>query len=279
MHCVYGPLRPQVSLARKILKAEMLRWVLLLQSFDFDVVDTKGAENLRLFSITIRDPHKNKLIKELNEKFPLETLSSIASLMLVPHGLIARIVKNSRACIFIKSFTSSASFWESNEKVPSELKRVIMHGRTDKKLTQAQLAQGRTDKKLTQAQLAQMINEKPQIIQETISTTEEVFLAAEFPTVHVVEPSPIIITPSSITAPMPDLLDLGPSGEDNSVIVPIDQPASPIGLDTLTTERVDQLTVANIHSHTRPQAMKCLVTMSEVLGDHIWLASMETWSS
>ncbi|GJS24481.1 hypothetical protein Tco_0453113 [Tanacetum coccineum] len=143
------------------------------------------------------------------------------------------------------------------EKVPSELKRVIMHGRTDKKLTQAQLAQGRTDKKLTQAQLAQMINEKPQIIQETISTTEEVFLAAEFPTVHVVEPSPIIITPSSITAPMPDLLDLGLSGEDNSVIVPIDQPASPIG----------------------PQAMKCLVTMSEVLGDHIWLASMATLSS
>ncbi|GJU12969.1 hypothetical protein Tco_1135365 [Tanacetum coccineum] len=29
---------------------------------------------------------------------------------------IARIVKNSRACIFIKSFTSSASFWESREK-------------------------------------------------------------------------------------------------------------------------------------------------------------------
>ncbi|GJV91457.1 hypothetical protein Tco_1539270 [Tanacetum coccineum] len=118
-----------------------------------------------------------------------------------------------------------------NEKVPSELKRVIMHGHTDKKLTQAQLAQvinhgelkrvimhGHTDKKLTQAQLAQ-----------TISTTEEVFLADEFPTVHVVEPSPIIITPSSITAPMPDLLDLSLSGEDNSVIVPIDQPASPIG--------------------------------------------------
>ncbi|GJX44411.1 hypothetical protein Tco_0261087 [Tanacetum coccineum] len=100
MHCVYGPLRPQVSLARKILKAEMLRWVLLLQSFDFDVVDTKGAENLRLFSITIRDPHKNKLIKELNEKFPLETLSSIASLMLVPH------VKNLGVVEFIRSDSS-----------------------------------------------------------------------------------------------------------------------------------------------------------------------------
>nr|GEV47424.1 multiprotein-bridging factor 1a [Tanacetum cinerariifolium] len=138
---------------------------------------------------------------------------------------------------------------------------------------------GRIDKKLAQAQLAQMINEKPQIIQEfesekaipnqqiitysakpsniatlssvyhkrpetfvthvrTISRTEDVFLAVEFPTVHVVEPSPIIITPSSITAPMPDLLDLCLSGEDNSVIVPIDQPASPTWLDTLTMKRV-----------------------------------------
>nr|ASU91637.1 multiprotein binding factor 1 [Gerbera hybrid cultivar] len=40
----------------------------------------------------------------------------------------------------------------SHEKVPSELKKAIM--------------QGRTEKKLTQAQLAQLINEKPQIIQE-----------------------------------------------------------------------------------------------------------------
>ncbi|GJR45517.1 hypothetical protein Tco_1313620 [Tanacetum coccineum] len=54
-----------------------------------------------------------------------------------------------------------------------------------------------------------------------------------------------------------NLLNLGLSGEDNSAIMPINQPASPIGL----------------------QAMKCLVTMSEVLGDHIWLASMATWSS
>ncbi|GJU15579.1 beta-adaptin-like protein B [Tanacetum coccineum] len=63
----------------------------------------------------------------------------------------------------------------------------------------------------------------------TIPTTEEVFLDAEMPTVHVVEPSPIIITPSTITAIVPDLLDLGLSGEDNSAIVPIDQPASPTG--------------------------------------------------
>nr|GEZ33624.1 hypothetical protein [Tanacetum cinerariifolium] len=32
--------------AKKDAKARLLRWVLLLQEFDFDVVDTKGAENL-----------------------------------------------------------------------------------------------------------------------------------------------------------------------------------------------------------------------------------------
>ncbi|CAL1386329.1 unnamed protein product [Linum trigynum] len=40
----------------------------------------------------------------------------------------------------------------AHERVPSELKKAIM--------------QGRMDKKLTQSQLAQLINEKPQIIQE-----------------------------------------------------------------------------------------------------------------
>nr|GFC23028.1 reverse transcriptase domain-containing protein [Tanacetum cinerariifolium] len=32
--------------AKKDAKARLLRWVLLLQEFDFDVIDTKGAENL-----------------------------------------------------------------------------------------------------------------------------------------------------------------------------------------------------------------------------------------
>ncbi|GJS90246.1 hypothetical protein Tco_0772882 [Tanacetum coccineum] len=54
--------------------------VLLLQEFDFDVVDTKGAENLAADHLSrLENPHKNELDpKEINEKFPLETLSSIA---------------------------------------------------------------------------------------------------------------------------------------------------------------------------------------------------------
>ncbi|GJU14787.1 hypothetical protein Tco_1142753 [Tanacetum coccineum] len=57
-------------------------WVLLLQEFDFDVVDTKGAENLAAYHLSrLENPHENELDpKEINEKFPLQTLSSIASL-------------------------------------------------------------------------------------------------------------------------------------------------------------------------------------------------------
>nr|GEW56319.1 reverse transcriptase domain-containing protein [Tanacetum cinerariifolium] len=61
-------------------KARLLRWILLLQEFDFKVIDTRGAENyaadhlLRLENLyeNIFDP------KEINEAFPLETLNKVA---------------------------------------------------------------------------------------------------------------------------------------------------------------------------------------------------------
>ncbi|GJT54117.1 hypothetical protein Tco_0989171 [Tanacetum coccineum] len=84
MHCGYGESfrPPSILLLRKILRLRLLRWVLLLQEFDFDVVDTKGAENLAADHLSrLESPHENKVDpKEINEKFPLETLSSIASL-------------------------------------------------------------------------------------------------------------------------------------------------------------------------------------------------------
>ncbi|GJQ99279.1 reverse transcriptase domain-containing protein [Tanacetum coccineum] len=68
--------------AKKDSKARLLRWVLLLQEFDFDIVDTKGAENLAADHLSrLENPHENELDpKKINEKFPLETLSSIAIL-------------------------------------------------------------------------------------------------------------------------------------------------------------------------------------------------------
>nr|GEV76985.1 reverse transcriptase domain-containing protein [Tanacetum cinerariifolium] len=65
--------------AKKDAKARLLRWVLLLQEFDFDVLDTKGAENLAADHLSrLENPYENVLDpKEINEKFPLETLSTV----------------------------------------------------------------------------------------------------------------------------------------------------------------------------------------------------------
>nr|GEX48816.1 reverse transcriptase domain-containing protein [Tanacetum cinerariifolium] len=65
--------------AKKDAKARLLRWVLLLQEFDFDVVDTKGSENLAADHLSrLVKPYENVLDpKEINETFPLETLSTV----------------------------------------------------------------------------------------------------------------------------------------------------------------------------------------------------------
>nr|GEZ28826.1 DNA-directed DNA polymerase [Tanacetum cinerariifolium] len=65
--------------AKKDAKAILLWWVLLLQEFDFDVLDTKGAENLAAGHLSrLENPYENVLDpKEINETFPLEKLSMV----------------------------------------------------------------------------------------------------------------------------------------------------------------------------------------------------------
>ncbi|GKB21129.1 reverse transcriptase domain-containing protein [Tanacetum coccineum] len=65
--------------AKKDSKARLLRWVLLLQEFKFKVIDTKGAENLAADHLSrLENPYENVLDpKEINEKFPLETLNLV----------------------------------------------------------------------------------------------------------------------------------------------------------------------------------------------------------
>ncbi|GKB65790.1 reverse transcriptase domain-containing protein [Tanacetum coccineum] len=57
----------------------LLRWVLLLQEFDFKVIDTKGAENLAADHLSrLENPYENvNDPKEINESFPLETLNMV----------------------------------------------------------------------------------------------------------------------------------------------------------------------------------------------------------
>nr|GEV45096.1 reverse transcriptase domain-containing protein [Tanacetum cinerariifolium] len=65
--------------AKKDAKARLLRWVLLLQEFDFKVLDIKEAENLAADHLSrLENPYENVLDpKEINETFPLEMLSMV----------------------------------------------------------------------------------------------------------------------------------------------------------------------------------------------------------
>ncbi|GJU76578.1 DNA-directed DNA polymerase [Tanacetum coccineum] len=66
---------------KKDAKARLLRWVLLLQEFDFKVVDTKGAKNYVADHLSrLENPYENVFDpKEINETFPLETLNTVTS--------------------------------------------------------------------------------------------------------------------------------------------------------------------------------------------------------
>ncbi|GJW90480.1 reverse transcriptase domain-containing protein [Tanacetum coccineum] len=77
-HSVYRIIRLN-TLAKIDSTARLARWVLLLQEFKFKVIDTKGAENLAADHLSrLENPYENVLDpKEINEKFPLETLNMV----------------------------------------------------------------------------------------------------------------------------------------------------------------------------------------------------------
>ncbi|GJY16620.1 reverse transcriptase domain-containing protein [Tanacetum coccineum] len=66
---------------KKDAKARLLRWVLLLQEFNFKVIDTKGAKNYAADHLSrLENPYENVFDpKEINETFPLETLNTVIS--------------------------------------------------------------------------------------------------------------------------------------------------------------------------------------------------------
>ncbi|GJX71385.1 reverse transcriptase domain-containing protein [Tanacetum coccineum] len=79
--------------AKKDAKARLLRWVLLLQEFDFKVIDTKGAENYAADHLSrLENPYENVLDpKEINETFPLETLNMVTSRVMSKYGVTHRL--------------------------------------------------------------------------------------------------------------------------------------------------------------------------------------------
>ncbi|GJU59513.1 reverse transcriptase domain-containing protein [Tanacetum coccineum] len=67
--------------AKKDAKARLMRWILLLQEFNIEIRDKKGAENLAADHLSrLENPHQNEFEnKEITETFPLETLGSICA--------------------------------------------------------------------------------------------------------------------------------------------------------------------------------------------------------
>nr|GFD19635.1 reverse transcriptase domain-containing protein [Tanacetum cinerariifolium] len=65
--------------AKKDAKSRLLRWILLLQEFDFKVIDTRGVENYAAdHLLRLENPYKNVFDpKEINETFPLESLNKL----------------------------------------------------------------------------------------------------------------------------------------------------------------------------------------------------------
>nr|GFA93467.1 hypothetical protein [Tanacetum cinerariifolium] len=66
--------------AKKDAKARLLRWILLLQEFDFKVIDTRGAENYAVDHLSRLENPYEKIFdpKKINETFPLESLNKVA---------------------------------------------------------------------------------------------------------------------------------------------------------------------------------------------------------
>nr|GEZ65685.1 reverse transcriptase domain-containing protein [Tanacetum cinerariifolium] len=90
-------------LAKKDAKARLLCWILLLQEFDFKVIDTKGTENYAADHLSrLENPYENVFDpKEINETFPLVSLNKVAHQD--PNQIIRRCVAGQEAIDILKA--------------------------------------------------------------------------------------------------------------------------------------------------------------------------------
>ncbi|GJW07654.1 reverse transcriptase domain-containing protein [Tanacetum coccineum] len=67
-------------MAKQDAKSRLLRWILLLQEFNLEIRDKKGAENVAADHLSrLENPHKNELEKQnITKSFPLESLGKVA---------------------------------------------------------------------------------------------------------------------------------------------------------------------------------------------------------
>nr|GEY41897.1 DNA-directed DNA polymerase [Tanacetum cinerariifolium] len=95
--------------AKKGAKVRLLHWILLLQVFDFKVINTKGAKNYDAHHLSrLENPYENVFDpKEINETFPLESLNKVAHQD--PNQIIRRCVAGQEAIDILKACHSGPS--------------------------------------------------------------------------------------------------------------------------------------------------------------------------
>ncbi|GJS73150.1 reverse transcriptase domain-containing protein [Tanacetum coccineum] len=96
--------------AKKDAKARLLRWALLLQEFDFKVIDTKGAKNYAADHLSrLENPYENVLDpKEINKKFPLETLNMVTLVVNQVTPWVADYANYTRGISYVKGIDQAS---------------------------------------------------------------------------------------------------------------------------------------------------------------------------
>nr|GFA45172.1 reverse transcriptase domain-containing protein [Tanacetum cinerariifolium] len=73
---------------KKDAKARLLRWILLLQEFDFKVIDTRGAENYAADHLSrLENPYENAIISDRGTHFCNDQFSRVMAKYGVTHRL------------------------------------------------------------------------------------------------------------------------------------------------------------------------------------------------
>ncbi|GJS15363.1 xylulose kinase-1 [Tanacetum coccineum] len=128
--------------AKKDAKARLLRWVLLLQEFDFKVLDTKGAENLAADHLSrLENPYETFRLKRLRN-IPLEDVKYVyhgdvcngKEALDMLEGLPTRPPWDSMCNLTAKRSLIPASFGLPFTRMPTSLSKTVTRANDKEKL-------------------------------------------------------------------------------------------------------------------------------------------------